>query len=115
MSRDTQLITQSSPNPSTTVLSVNGDVDMSRSPELRASIQSALSPKPELLIIDLEHVQYMDSSGLATLVEAMRTASSNKSKLVLSAMHERVRAIFEIAKLDAFFTIVDTVDDAMSA
>ena len=49
----------------------------------------------------------MDSSGVATLVEAMQKAMRSQTKLVLCGMEEKVRSIFEIARLDAVFTIVD--------
>jgi len=92
-----------------------GDVDMSRSPDLRVALRTAHERRPMKLIVDLEDVGYMDSSGLATLVESMRTAKGNKTNMVLCAMNDKVRAIFEIARLHQFFTIVDTLDDAVGA
>ncbi|MEM1330235.1 MAG: STAS domain-containing protein [Planctomycetota bacterium] len=89
-----------------TILAPEGDVDMSRSPALRGAIREAFSGGARTLAIDLGGVGYMDSSGLATLVEAMKLAKSSSAELVLCAMNDRVRAIFEIAKLDQYFTIV---------
>lgn len=92
-----------------------GDVDMSRSPALRQTLHEVQSRKPQRMIINLAQVDYMDSSGLATLVEAMRAAKGSDTKMVLCGMNEKVRAIFEIARLHHFFTIVDSVDEAVSA
>ena len=91
------------------------DVDMSRSPQLRSAIKDEMKPGLSKMIVDLGDVQYMDSSGLATLVEAMRGAKGASVDLYLASMNAKVRAIFEIAKLDAFFSIVDSRDEALSA
>ena len=95
------------------VVSPQGDVDMSRSPVLRQSLHDVQARKPQRLVINLEHVDYMDSSGLATLVEAMRAAKGADTKMVLCGMNDKVRAIFEIARLHHFFTIVDSLDQAV--
>ena len=97
------------------VVAPEGDVDMSRSPELRSAIQQAIAEhKPDRLVIDLSGVAYMDSSGLATLVEAMKTSKAAGATMALCEMTEKVRAIFEIARLHQFFTIFQTRDAAMT-
>jgi anti-sigma B factor antagonist len=102
-----------SPRTGVVVIAPRSDVDLSRSPDLRLALREAQEKRPQRLIVDLELVGYMDSSGLATLVEAMRTAKSTGSPLILACMNQKVRAIFEIARLDQFFTIVDSVDSAL--
>ena len=57
----------------------------------------------------------MDSSGVATFVEAMQLARRQGSKLILCGLQDRVRGIFEIARLDMVFTILASRDDARSA
>jgi len=98
----------------TSVIAPSGDIDMSGSPTLRESVRRMLGAKPSKLVVDLTQVGYMDSSGLATLVEAMKIAKGSGTDLVLCAMNDRVRAIFEIARLDQYFTIVDSLDNALS-
>lgn len=97
------------------VIAPSADIDMSRSPELRTSIRQEMGSGVHKLIVDLEDVHYMDSSGLATLVEAMRNASNSNTKLVICNMNQKVSAIFEIARLDSFFTIVSSREEAISA
>ena len=92
-----------------------GDVDMSRSPDLRQTLREVLSARPQRVVVDLTDVGYMDSSGLATLVEAMRQAKASRIGLVLCGLSEKVRAIFEIARLHQFFTIVESVEAAVSS
>lgn len=97
------------------VLSPKGDLDMSRSPALRNSLRTAQSDRPKTLVVNLAAVEYMDSSGLATLVEAMKNAKAGSTRLVLCSMNNKVRALFEIARLHHYFTIVDSLDDAIGA
>lgn len=97
------------------IVAPEGDVDLSRSPVLRNSLRQALANKPARLIVNLGLVDYMDSSGVATLVEALQIARRNPTKMVLCGMKDRVRSIFEIARLDTVFTISGTVEDAIKA
>ena len=115
MSTPDQTIPTHSPKDGVTVVAPTVDIDLSRSPELKSTLRQALDAGTDKLIIDLSGVEYMDSSGLATLVETMRHAKGANATLTLAGLHEKVRAIFEIAKLDAFFLIVDTRDEALSA
>ncbi len=89
-----------------------GDVDLGCAATLRQRLSKVQESKPLRFIIDLAAVPYMDSSGVATLVEAMQIARRNGSKLVLSGLQVKVRSIFEIARLDMIFTIVDSVEEA---
>lgn len=97
-----------------TVVRPEGEIDLGTAPELRNSLTTALRPKPDKLIVDLADVPYMDSSGVATLVEAMQLARRHGGSLVLCCMQDKVRSIFEIARLDMVFTIVQTRDEALS-
>ncbi len=93
----------------------SGDVDLSRSPALRSALRSAQSGKPPRVVVDLSEVDYMDSSGVATLVEAYQIARRNSTRMVLCGLRDRVRSIFEIARLDTVFAIVDSRDAALKA
>lgn len=114
-SSDNDFVRTESPDGGVVILIPTDDIDMSRSPILRTAIKLALKPGLDRLIIDLSEVQYMDSSGLATLVEAMRIAKTQSIALHLASMTTKVRAIFEIARLDAFFSIKDTRQEALDS
>jgi anti-sigma B factor antagonist len=92
-----------------------GEIDLGRSPSLRQQLTEAMSRKFNRMVIDLSDVPYMDSSGVATLVEAMQQSRRSGSKLVLCGMQDKVRSIFEIARLDTVFTIVADCEEARSA
>jgi anti-sigma B factor antagonist len=90
-----------------------GEVDLQRSPALYRELLQLCDARPKKLVIDLREVTYMDSSGVSTLVEIFRRTKSFAGELVLLAPTARVRSMFEIAKLDHFFTIVDGEEEAL--
>jgi anti-sigma B factor antagonist len=92
-----------------------GEIDLGRAPAFREHLTRVQRERPERLIVDLGQVPYMDSSGVATLVEAMQTARRSGSRLVLCNLQERVRSIFEIARLETVFVIVASVEEGKSA
>lgn len=96
------------------VIRPKGDIDLSRAPSLRQQISEVQKGNPGRLVIDLSDVPYMDSSGVATLVEAMQVARRRNQKLVLCCPQEKVKAIFEIARLDMVFKIVNSRDEAVA-
>ena len=91
-----------------------GDIDLSGAPALRQQISQAQQGNPSKLIVDLSGVPYMDSSGLATLVEAMQIARRNDAILIICSLQDKVRSIFEIARLDMVFKIAQNRDEALS-
>ena len=76
---------------------------------------SLLQPGLSRLVVDLSGVSYMDSSGVATLVEAMQVQRQKDNKLVLCALQPRVKGIFQISRLDTMFTIADDRETAVTA
>lgn len=101
--------------PGATVVLPSGEIDLNASPILRQELKRVQTARPQRLIVDLSGVPYMDSSGVATLVEAMQIARKNSTRLVLCGMQEKVLSIFEIARLDTVFTIVPDATGAMTA
>ncbi len=91
-----------------------GEIDLHCAAVLREHLRQAQDGRPGRLVVDLGGVPYMDSSGVATLVEAMQVARRNSTKLILCAMQDKVRSIFEIARLDIVFNIVETAEEAVS-
>ncbi len=99
---------------SAVVVLPSGEIDLNASPVLRQELKRVQTARPERLIVDLSGVPYMDSSGVATLVEAMQIARKNSTRLVLCGMQDKVRSIFEIARLDTVFTIAPDSQAAMT-
>jgi anti-sigma B factor antagonist len=90
-----------------------GDIDINSSPEVKKSFDRAVSEKKEKIVINLKDVGYVDSSGLATLVEVLKNLRTYGGKLKLSNLSPKVMGLFEITKLDKLFDIVDEEDKAL--
>lgn len=95
-----------------TVLRPTGDIDMARSSAIRKVVTEVIRARPAKLVIDLSAVEYMDSSGIATMIEALQSSMRNKIKFALVGVGSRVKVAFEITKLLGMFQIYDTVEDA---
>lgn len=69
---------------------------------------AALEPgSHSLWIVDLTHVEFIDSAGLMALVAGLKAAAGNNCRLVLSRLRPAVKLIFEITQLDQAFEIID--------
>jgi len=97
------------------LIELEGEIDLHRSPDVKLELQAAIAEKPAKLMIDLSKVTYIDSSGLATLLEGMQGVEFYGGKFYLVAVQEIVRAIFQTSKLDEVFRIVASVDAAEAA
>ena len=93
------------------VFQVNGEINISTSPELKKQFEKQPLKK---VVVDLEKVNYIDSSGLATLVEILKKTKSQGGSLGLSGLSDKVKSLFEITKLDKLFLILRTQDEAVS-
>ena len=95
------------------ILELAGEVDLNCSVELRGHLLESLETKPARLILDLSEVSFMDSSGLATLVEALQLSRKQAISLRLSGLQPRVKSLFEIARLDQLFELYDNQQEAL--
>lgn len=90
-----------------TEIAVSGTVDLYSAPELRNAVLDAIPGAGNRVSINLSNVDYMDSSGVAVLVEGMRSAREHDSRFALVAPSRQVMKVLELAKLDTMFTIED--------
>jgi anti-sigma B factor antagonist len=97
------------------VLPLDGEIDLHVSPRISASLGAMIEQKPQRLVVDLSKVTYIDSSGLAVLIEGMQNVEAYGGKFILAGIRENVRPIFEIARLDQVFIIFPHVDAALAA
>jgi anti-sigma B factor antagonist len=97
------------------VLPLEGEIDLHVSPRVTAALRTLIEQKPARLVVDLSRVTYIDSSGLAALIEGMQNVEAYGGKFVLAGVQENVRPIFEIARLDQVFIIFPHVDAALAA
>jgi anti-sigma B factor antagonist len=86
------------------VIYINGEVDLSNSSEIRKTILGALKTTPEV-IVNLEQVEYIDSSGIAAMVEGLQFANNNGKSFKLRQPSKQVNSILQLARLDQVFNI----------
>jgi len=97
------------------VLPLEGEIDLHVSPRISAALAAMIEQKPPRLVVDLAKVTYIDSSGLAVLIEGMQNVEAYGGKFILAGIQENVKPIFEIARLDQVFIIFPHVDAALAA
>lgn len=89
-----------------TRLSFEGDLDMHVAQELRQVLRQTLDDKPRVVVLDMGLVPFVDSSAIATIVEALKLARKQAATLRLESCQESVRDTFEIAGLTQLLGIV---------
>lgn len=113
-----KLFTSSSAKPRkerSNILPLEGEVDLHVSPSIAALLTRMIEKKPPKVIVDLSRVSYIDSSGLAVLIEAMQNIEQYGGQFALAGLQETVRVIFEIARLDQVFRIFPDAEAALAA
>src|SRR5439155_588626 len=96
------------------ILPLEGEIDLHVSPEVAASLRTMIAKRPKHVVVDLSGVTFIDSSGLAVLINAMQDVKAYGGKLTLAGINNNVRSIFEIARLDQFF-LIDPRDNELLA
>ncbi|MFA6599785.1 MAG: STAS domain-containing protein [Candidatus Omnitrophota bacterium] len=95
-------------------ITVEGDLDFHTSPDLRRELTKLVDQQTPKILIDLEKVGYIDSSGLATFVELFQRMKRYGGKLALFNLAPSVRGVFEIAKLDTIFRLAKNREEALA-
>jgi len=90
------------------MLQVIGDVTIHTATRLREQLKPLFTTKTKCIHVVLDHVEFMDSSGIATLVEGLQWSRLTGGRFVLSGLRDNVRDIFSLAKLDTVFEIEDS-------
>ena len=96
------------------IMELTGEIDMKCSLKIKDKFEEVFQQKPHTVIVDMTEVTFMDSSGLAVLVGALKRSRINNSKLKLAGLTKDVLSIFEICRLETIFQIFDTTDEALS-
>lgn len=95
------------------VIALAGDIDLENAGEVRKALLNSLKQKKDLLI-DLSAVSYIDSSGIASLVEGLQIARKQKNELSLVSVSPRALRVLELARLDKVFAIHADVAAALA-
>ena len=87
------------------VVSISGRITTDTSGAMRSRLAHALRSRPAEVTVDLSQVDYMDTSGIATLIEAMRTARKQHTELVLRGVQEQPAYLLKVTDLDRLIPI----------
>ena len=96
------------------VLELSGEIDMHHCMKLRDKFIELLRDKPPVLVVNLAQVEFMDSSGAATLVGALKLCRRTGCQLRLAGLTQRVRNVFEICRLESVFQFYEDEAEALS-
>jgi anti-sigma B factor antagonist len=97
-----------------TVIEVGGEIDVYTAPKLRECIVDLVNRGNYHLVVDMEDVEFLDSTGLGVLVGGLKRVRAHDGSLRLVCTQERLLKIFRITGLTKVFAIYDTVDAAVS-
>jgi anti-sigma B factor antagonist len=95
---------------STAVIAFEGEVDLEHSPTARRILLDCVDAGRDV-VVDMSAVGYIDSSGIASLVEALQAARRKQTRFALAAVSPAAMRVFQLARLDRVFTIHPTVAD----
>ncbi|MBW2056748.1 MAG: STAS domain-containing protein [Deltaproteobacteria bacterium] len=95
------------------IVSVHGEVDLYSSPGLRQEIVQWAQKRIRSLIVDLGGVTYMDSSGIATLVEGFQLTKTYGGRFSIASPGPAIQEVLRFAHLDRIFHIFGTVEEAL--
>jgi anti-sigma B factor antagonist len=97
-----------------TVVAFEGDIDLQSSPNARSALLDAVAGGKAVLV-DLSGVSYIDSSGVASLVESFQSARKSGRAFALVSVSEGALRVLKLARLEKVFTICDSLDDGVKA
>ncbi len=97
------------------VLDVGGEIDVYSAPSLREALINLVSEGKYHIVVNMEQVDFLDSTGLGVLVGGLKRVRAHDGSLGLVCQKERILKIFRITGLTKVFTMYNTVDEAVQA
>jgi anti-sigma B factor antagonist len=100
----------------TTILDLTGDITLFNSPEVRKTVLSLLREQHVLhLVVNMQAVPYIDSSGVASLVEGLKVSRDLHARFALFGLSKSARTVLELTHLLRIFEVHQTEQDALEA
>jgi anti-sigma B factor antagonist len=98
-----------------TIFDISGDIDLATSPQLRKAVLRELKElRMPRVVLNLKAVRYIDSSGVASLVEGLKASRDVGSRFVLFGLNTTVREVLQLSKLVKIFEIYEDEDQAVA-
>ncbi len=92
--------------PAPFIVPLEGEIDLNETPQVMSQLEPLIAQRQPQIHVDLSRVSYIDSSGLATFIDAMQRVQAYGGEFALVALGDSVRRILQIARLDQVFTIL---------
>lgn len=100
----------------TTIFDVSGDIDFANSHEVRQSVLREIQERPAgRVVVNLSQVRYIDSSGVASLVEALKASRDRGSRFILIGLSTAVREVLQLSRLIKVFEVYDSEEQALAS
>ncbi|MBV6494357.1 MAG: Anti-sigma-B factor antagonist [Turneriella sp.] len=97
-----------------TILDIQGEIDLYNAPEIKDIIQKLIESQKYNVIINLEKVSYIDSSGIGALISSLSNLKKYQGGLKIINVYASVKKVFELTKLTSFFEIYESEAEALS-
>ena len=110
-----QIATENRPTSDVHLVTLDGDLDSYSAPELRGLLTGLLANGPARIVLDCSALDYVDSSGLGTLVAVLKQTSDAHGALVLACPQEKVMRVLRVTGLHRLFPVYDSVEAASNA
>jgi len=103
-------------NDNTTIFDLSGDIDFANSPKVRDSVLREIreSHTPRVAV-NLSQVRYIDSSGVASLIEGLKASRDLGSRFILFGLSTSAREVLQLSRLLKVFEVYDTEEQAMAS
>ena len=99
-----------------TIFDISGDIDLATSPELRKPLLRELRElRTPRVVLNLKAVRYIDSSGVASLVEGLKASRDVGARFILFGLNTTVREVLQLSKLVRIFEIYENEEQAVAA
>ena len=95
------------------VLDVSGEVDLYSSTHLREALLNSMQTGGQTVLVNMTEVRYVDSSGIATLVEGLQLSRQTQSRFGLYGLRSNARSVLELARLHKVFSIYADEGEAL--
>jgi anti-sigma B factor antagonist len=112
-SADMNLDLETSTQGDTSVVSLRGEIDVYTAPRLRQALIDLVSQGATDIVVDMDKVDFLDSTGLGVLVGGLKRVKSNDGDLRLVVTQDRIMKIFDITGLSKVFPIHGSLDEAL--
>jgi anti-sigma B factor antagonist len=109
------MLNEYSAAPGKTVVEVSGEIDVYTAPRLRETLVNLVDAGNYRLIVDMERVEFLDSTGLGVLVGGLKRVRAHDGGIDLVCTQGRILRIFRITGLSKVFNIYDTVEEALAS